>query len=188
MTSRYDLFSACQGAAVENLKKNLEFSTFVSCLPTAVQKDEAFCKAIYQKLIEEVTRGIRESTDELSLRVGLKHKLDLLDKIVADPANATTDGSPAWRPTPNAQDSQSLRDCESLVAARQGAEARVLINLNSQLKTLEHDVDSISREVTDAAKEIDRVVSAMAISADSATTKDPLQHHFNSEEYENEGL
>ena len=60
--------------------------------------------AIYnQKLIEEVTRGIRESTDELSLRVGLKHKLDLLDKIVADPANATTDGSPAWRPTPNAQ-------------------------------------------------------------------------------------
>ena len=53
---------------------------------------------------------------------------------------------------------------------------------------IDHAWLSNSREVTDAAKEIDRVVSAMAISADSATTKDPLQHHFNSEEYENEGL
>ena len=57
MASRYDLFSACQGAAVENLKKNLEFSTFVSCLPTAVQKDEAFCKAIYQ-VWSEITNKI----------------------------------------------------------------------------------------------------------------------------------
>ena len=53
---------------------------------------------------------------------------------------------------------------------------------------IDHAWLSNSREVNDAAKEIDGVVSAMAFAADSATTKDPLQHHFNSEEYENEGL
>ena len=65
MASRYDLFSACQGAAVENLKKNLEFSTFVSCLPTAVQKDEAFCKAIYQVWSEITNKIERFSTNKL---------------------------------------------------------------------------------------------------------------------------
>ena len=56
------------------------------------------------------------------------------------------------------------------------------------VKKKNHAWLSNSREVTDAAMEIDRVVSAMTFATDSATTKDPLQHHFNSEEYENEGL
>jgi len=163
MASRHDLFNVCKEAAVENLKKNLKYSTFVSCLPAAVQKDEAFCKSIHQKLIDEVTSGLRESTDELSLKVGLKHKLDLLDKIVADPANATTDRSPAWRPPPNAHlDNQSLRDRGSLVAARDNVEVGVVNDLNSQLKRVEHELASISNEVDEAAGEISRVVSDLA--------------------------
>ena len=106
-----------------------------------------------------MTSGIRDSTEELSQKVGLKHKLDLLDKIVSDPANATPDGSAAWRPPPNHLDNQSARDRGSIIAAKEKLDKDVVSGLTSAIKAGTRDITSLGADVDAAAEEISRVIA-----------------------------
>jgi len=162
MTSRNELFNACKAAALENIKKDLKLSTLVSCLPAAVQKDKDFCQSLHKTLLDKVTSGICDSTDELSEKVALKHKLDLLDKIEADPNNHKQGEGVAWRPSSSHLDNQAPRDRSSIQAARDQLESEVLSGLNAALKKAEAEVTALSNEVDEAADSIGRIVAAIA--------------------------